>query len=189
MPTVQLNLAEAAAFARYVESGPDDLWLDPACVARGFGVGDTYLQGVQALLEVYFHRSWPGAAAFGDPVEITGLPDPVVCTVDPATLGFGTSELLGGTVHLEPVCGGVLPIAITPADTARMWDAARGRDVHSQILNTLTEFCDLVNQSLLGLPLLWPFRREVRGEHTEHRRSTNGGNRSEYRQLTKGLHP
>lgn len=69
-----------------------------------------------------------------------------------------------------------------------MWEAAKGRDVQSQILNTLTEFCDLVNETLLGLPLLWPFRRKP-GEHAEHRRSPNRGNQSELRQLTKGLHP
>lgn len=189
MPTMQLNLAEATAFAGYIERGPDELWLDPACVARGFGVGDTYLQGVQALLEMYFHRAWPGAGCYGDPIEITGLAEPVGCTVDPSTLGFGNSEVIGGTVNLEPVCGGVLPVAITPADTTRMWEAVEGRDVQSQILNTLTEFCDLVNQTLQGLPLLWALRRETRGEHAAHRRSTNDGNRSEYRQLTKGLHP
>ena len=162
----ELNMDAALAFARYVASGPDELWIDAdTAVVRAFGIGQTYLQGAQAMLEMFFCSAWPGADRYGRPLSITGAPDGTVCDASPDTLGFGAGETLGGVLYVEPPGGGALPLAIKQIDTAAMYRAAEGCDVRTQVINTIDEYCDLLNQTLAGLPVIWQSdRRETRRE-------------------------
>lgn len=162
----ELNINAAMAFARYVASRPDELWIDTdTAVVRAFGIGETYLQGAQAMLEMFFCSAWPGADRYGRPLSITGAPDGTICDASPDTLGFGAGETLGGVLYVEPPGGGALPLAIKQADTNAMFRAAEGCDVRTQVINTIDEYCELLNQTLANLPLIWrPDRRETRLE-------------------------
>jgi hypothetical protein len=162
----ELNMDAVLAFARYVASSPDELWIDAdAAVVRAFGIGETYLQGAQAMLEMFFCSAWPDAYLYGRPLSITGAPVGTVCDASPDTLGFGAGETLGGVLYVEPPGGGALPLAIKQADTTTMRRPVEGCDVLTQVINTIDEYCELLNQTLANLPPIWrPDRRETRRE-------------------------